>query len=187
MSNMETSTEMPMMTSLYIPIIGKDITEEYVIKCFHDNNIGKVSHVDFVLNKEKKLRREAFVHFSEWYHTEQANQLKSQLDIAKATCQRCQILHNGTNYWPLLLNKNPLEKNSPLKKPNNVYEFEERILYIERQMEKLSFMTKVHDANIRYILRNGNEDMVNNNPLQVKRMKTDLGGYVYTMPENVSS
>ena len=32
--------------------------------------------VDFVVNKEK-FRREAFVHFSKWFGSEEANKLKS--------------------------------------------------------------------------------------------------------------
>lgn len=176
----QTSTQMTMVASLYIPIIGKDITHDYVAKCFHDNNIGKVCHVDFVLNKQK-LRREAFIHFSEWYTSEPANQLKAQLEIASATGQNCRIMHSGTNYWPLLLNKNPLEKDSPLKKSNSVYEIEDRILNIERMLERLTFMSKLHDANIRYILQKSNVDGVNpENGMQTKRMKTETGGYIYT-------
>lgn len=176
----QTSAQMTMVASLYIPIIGKDITHDYVAKCFHDNNIGKVCHVDFVLNKQK-LRREAFIHFSEWYTSEPANQLKAQLEIASATGQNCRIMHSGTNYWPLLLNKNPLEKDSPLKKSNSVYEIEDRILNIERMLERLTFMSKLHDANIRYILQKSNNDGVNpENGMQTKRMKTETGGYIYT-------
>jgi len=176
----QTSAQTTMVASLYIPIIGKDINHDYIAKCFHDNNIGKVCHVDFVLNKQK-LRREAFVHFSEWYTSESANQLKSQLEIASATGQNCRFIHNGTNYWPLLLNKNPLEKDSPLKKSNSVYEIEDRILNIERELERLSFMSKLHDANLRYILRKSKDDGVNpENGMHVKRMKTETGGYIYT-------
>ncbi len=68
-----------MVASLYIPIIKPDITDEFIQKCFHEHNIGKVSHVDFVFNKQKS-RREAFVHFSEWYDTEIANKLKHKLE-----------------------------------------------------------------------------------------------------------
>ena len=183
----QTQMQTTMVASLYIPIIGKDITHDYIAKCFHDNNIGKVCHVDFVLNKQK-LRREAFVHFSEWYTSEPANQLKAQLEIANASGQNCRFMHNGTNYWPLLLNKNPLEKDSPLKKSNSVYEIEDRILNIEdrilniqRKLERLSFMSKLHDANIRYILQKSNDDGVNHeNGMQTKRMKTETGGYIYT-------
>lgn len=174
------SAQMTMVASLYIPIIGKDITHDYIAKCFHDNNIGKVCHVDFVLNKQK-LRREAFIHFSEWYTSETANQLKAQLEIASGTGQNCRIMHSGTNYWPLLLNKKPLEKDSPLKKSNSVYEIEDRILNIERMLERLTFMSKLHDANIRYILQKSNVDGVNHeNGMQTKRMKTETGGYIYT-------
>lgn len=176
----QTQKQTTMVASLYIPIIGKDITHDYIAKCFHDNNIGKVCHVDFVFNKQK-LRREAFVHFSEWYISEPANQLKAQLQFANANGQNCRFMYNGRNYWPLLLNKNPLEKDSPLKKSNSVYEIEEHILNIGHKLERLSFMSNVHDANIRYILKKLNVDGVNpDNGMHSKRMKTEIGSYIFT-------
>ena len=165
-------SENNMVTSLYIPVINANVTEEYITKCFHEHNIGKVERVDFVLNKAK-LRREAFVHFSEWYTSDATNQLKAQLEISSSTGQNCRFMYNGTNYWPLLLNKKPLDKNNPDRKSNSVYELEERLSNIEKTMEQLSFMTKLHDANIRYILRkNTNGDSSNVVP-QIKRLKTE--------------
>ena len=167
-------TENTMIASLYIPVINANVTEEYITKCFHQHNIGKVERVDFVLNKAK-LRREAFVHFSEWYATDAANQLKAQLEISSTTGQNCRFMYNGSNYWPLLLNKKPLDKNSPDRKANSVYELEERLSNIEKSMEQLSFMTKLHDANIRYILRKNTSGETNSVVPQIKRFKTEDG------------
>ena len=161
-----------MVSSLYIPIINANITQEYIIKCFHEHNIGKVERVDFVLNKAK-LRREAFVHFSDWYTSDASNRLKAELEITSATGQNCRFMYNGTNYWPLLLNKKPVDKNNPERKSNSVYELEERLSNIEKSMEQLSFMTRVHDANIRYILRKNTRGETNNVTPQIKRFKTD--------------
>lgn len=167
-------SESNMAPSLYIPVINANVTQEYIAKCFHEQNIGKVERVDFVINKAK-LRREAFVHFSEWYSSDATNQLKAQLEITLATGQNCRFIHNGTNYWPLLLNKNPLDKNNPDRKSNSVYELEERISNIEKSMEQLSFMTKLHDANIRYILRKNTSEETNSVTPQIKRFKTEAG------------
>ena len=163
-----------MAPSLYIPVINANVTEEYIAKCFHEHNIGKVERVDFVVNKAK-LRREAFVHFSEWYTRDATNQLKAQLEISVSTGQNCRFMYNGSNYWPLLVNKKPLDKNSPDRKANSVYEIEERISNIEKSMEQLSFMTKLHDANIRYILRKNTTGETNSIAPQIKRFKTEEG------------
>lgn len=173
-------TENTMIASLYIPIIGKNITQEYIIKCFHEHNIGNVERVDFVINKVKN-RREAFVHFSEWYNTAASNNLRSQLETSSKTGQHCRFIYNGTQFWPLHLNKKPLDKNSPQRKSNSVYELEERILNIEKAMEQLSFMTKLHDANIRYILhKNGNGETSDGAP-QSKRLKTENTSSISSM------
>ena len=162
-----------MMSSIYIPIIGTNISQEYIANVFQEKNIGLVSRVDFVLNKIKN-RREAFVHFSEWYNTNEANQLKYNLE--KTSNEKCRFIYSGNNYWPILLNKNPVEKNNPNRKSNSVYEIEDRINSLEKNIKDLSFMTKLHDANIRYILHKSNSDtIINQNVPNIKRFKSDNG------------
>jgi hypothetical protein len=158
-------TESTMIASLYIPIVNSETTDEYIGKCFNEKNIGKVSRVDFVFNKEKQ-RREAFVHFSEWFNTDQANRLKTELETNIANGKKCRFIYNKNMYWPILINKNPLDKSSPERKSNGVYEIEERINTIEKNIERLSFMTNLHDANIRYIVRRSNSE-------SNKRLKTE--------------
>ena len=137
------------LTSVYVPIIGKNITTEYIENCFHEKNVGKVLRVDFVINKQKGGRREAFIHFSEWYETQEAAQVKNDMTAELG----CKFMHNEHNFWPLLKNKNPLDKNSPDRKSNSAYELEERLEKIEAEMNKLTFMTKLHDANIQFIIK----------------------------------
>ena len=163
-----------MVASLYIPIINAGITQEYIAKCFLSCNIGIVSHVDFVLNKVKH-RREAFVHFSEWYNNDSANKLKKELLTSSTEGKQCRFTYNGAQYWPLRLNKNPLNKNNPERKSNSVYELEERILMIEKSIEQLSFMGKLHDANIRYILHKNTNGGSSSVVPQIKRFKTEDG------------
>ena len=87
--------------SLYIPVIG-NASEEYIIKMFKTHNIGKVMRVDFVYNKVKN-RREAFVHFDEWFTNEESKQLQN--DILDPNT-RTQFKYHGEKFWPLLVNKN---------------------------------------------------------------------------------
>jgi len=152
-----------MAASLYIPVIGKNVSADFVAKKFLEANIGNVERVDFVVNKVKG-RREAFVHFSEWFVSDTANKLKAQLEISMTTGQQCQFKYNNDSqhYWPLLVNKKPLTKDSPERKSNDVYDLEngleDRIAEMQKQIEQLTFMTKLHDANIRFILHNLNRD-----------------------------
>ena len=87
--------------SLYIPVI-RNTSEEYIIKMFKTHNIGKVMRVDFVYNKTKN-RREAFVHFDEWFTSEESKQLQN--DILDPNT-KAQFKYHGENFWPLLVNKN---------------------------------------------------------------------------------
>ena len=43
-----------MAMSLYIPVIQQTISDAFVKKVFTEKNIGEVSRVDFVYNKQKK-------------------------------------------------------------------------------------------------------------------------------------
>lgn len=177
-------TESTMIASLYIPIVNSETTDEYITKCFNEKNIGNVSRVDFVFNKEKK-RREAFVHFSEWFNTDEANRLKTDLEINIANGKKCRFIYNKNMYWPILINKNPLDKYSPERKSNSVYEIEERINMIEKKIERLSFMSNVHDANIRYIIRRCNSEGNNHETPPIKRFKTEDGCSVSLSKEGI--
>jgi len=93
--------------SLYIPIISEYTSETYIKKMFAKKNIGKIAHVDFVKNIAKN-RREAFLHFEEWFNNEEANNLKEDI-LNKDTKTR--FKYNDSNkFWPLLVNKNPNKK-----------------------------------------------------------------------------
>ena len=64
--------------SLYIPIISKTTSEAYIKKMFESNKIGKIMRVDFVFNKAKE-RTEAFIHFDEWFDTQESKALKEDI------------------------------------------------------------------------------------------------------------
>ena len=88
--------------SLYIPIIDAETSEHYIIKMFQEHNIGKVMRVDFVKNTVKN-RREAFLHFDEWFDNDASKALRE--DILDPNT-KSRLVYIGTKYWPLLVNKN---------------------------------------------------------------------------------
>tara|TARA_B100000035_G_C20844329_1_gene484486 strand:- start:52 stop:534 length:483 start_codon:yes stop_codon:yes gene_type:complete len=90
--------------SLYVPVISDSVSEAYVKKMFKNKNIGTILRVDFVKNIEKN-RREAFIHFDEWFDSEESKLLKQ--DILDPNT-KTQFKFNDTGkFWPLLVNKNP--------------------------------------------------------------------------------
>lgn len=93
--------------SLYVPIISDSISEAYIKKMFANKNIGKIARVDFVKNIAKN-RREAFIHFEEWYINEEANLLKE--DILNNDTKTRFKYNDSNKFWPLLVNKNPNKK-----------------------------------------------------------------------------
>lgn len=89
--------------SLYIPVISGSTTENYIKKMFDRHKIGKVMRVDFVKNIAKN-RREAFIHFDEWYTTDES--FKLQQDILNPATNTRFIYTPAGRFWPLLVNKN---------------------------------------------------------------------------------
>lgn len=158
--------------SFYIPVIADGIREDFIAKIFKHKNIGIVERVDFVLNK-LKVRREAFVHFKEYFDNEHANSIKAV--ISDGGAEPYKFYYKDGRYWALLLNKNPTTSQAS-RKSTNVYDLEEEILSIKKEMEKLSFMAKIHDANIRYMMRKpviSAGTQVDGDMQMVKRVKTD--------------
>ena len=89
--------------SLYIPVISGSTTENYIKKMFDQHKVGKVMRVDFVKNIAKN-RREAFIHFDEWYTTDQS--FKLQQDILNPSTNTRFTYTPAGRFWPLLVNKN---------------------------------------------------------------------------------
>jgi hypothetical protein len=89
--------------SLYIPTIATSVSEAYVKTMFAKHNIGKVSRVDFVQNVIKG-RREAFVHFEEWFTTPEATKL--QADILNPAIQAQFKYCESGKFWWVMVNTN---------------------------------------------------------------------------------
>ena len=94
---------MSTILSIYIPIISEGTSEDYIKKMFESHKLGNVMRVDFVLNKAKN-RREAFVHFHEWFDNEKSKEM--QEDIQNID-KNVKFMYNPSGkFWPLLPNRN---------------------------------------------------------------------------------
>ena len=89
--------------SLYIPVISNTTSESYIRKIFNQKKIGNILRVDFVKNLEKN-RREAFIHFDEWFDTEESKKLKEQIMSSNSNTRF--VYNDSGKFWPLLVNKN---------------------------------------------------------------------------------
>ena len=94
--------------SLYIPIISESTSEDYIKSSFEKNNIGKILKVDFVHNIQKN-RREAFIHFDEWFDTTECVELKESILDPNV---KAKLYHTNERFWPLLINKNAHKRNN---------------------------------------------------------------------------
>ena len=133
--------------SLYIPIISENISESYIIKMFKIHNIGKILRVDFVKNKEKK-RREAFIHFDEWFDTEESRTIKA--DIMDINTKTRFVYSKSNRYWPLLVNKNAH------KQANNP----------KYEILKKSDVKNVYKSSLNILVQESNDSKTNNNKKQ---------------------
>tara|TARA_B100000900_G_scaffold412569_1_gene434649 strand:+ start:7289 stop:7729 length:441 start_codon:yes stop_codon:yes gene_type:complete len=115
--------------SLYIPIISDVISEVYVKKMFKNKNIGNILKVDFVKNKVKN-RREAFVHFDEWFDNDDSKKFKN--DVLNPDTKTQFKYNDSGKFWPILVNKNPHKRsNNPnyevLKKSEMLIAYKESL------------------------------------------------------------
>ena len=140
--------------SLYIPIIAESISEEYIKKMFKTHNIGKILRVDFVKNLLKN-RREAFVHFDEWYNSEESKKMKE--DILNPNTKTRFVYNETGRFWPLLINKNAHKR---VDNPN--YEV------LNKSEMKTAYKTSL---TLTFTKNNANEKPANEN--KKKHQKTD--------------
>ena len=92
------------MLSLYIPVLSNSsLTEEFFKTLFLTKGYGIVDHVDIVHNLEKE-RHEAFIHFKEWFESDEAN--KFQENVKDRTI-KTKIYYSDKNFIAVLENTNP--------------------------------------------------------------------------------
>tara|TARA_B110000977_G_C11066713_1_gene488055 strand:+ start:2357 stop:2785 length:429 start_codon:yes stop_codon:yes gene_type:complete len=99
------------MLSVYIPVVQDHITEAYIKRQFIDHDIGKIMRVDFVKNIVKG-RREAFLHFDEWFDNETSKALQDDIQNPDT---KTRFIYHHTKFFPLLVNKNAHRRvNNPM-------------------------------------------------------------------------
>ena len=109
---MTTNTNSNTQTALYIRRAETSHTASYIIDTFKKLNIGTVSDVAFIgkVSESGQAYNGAVVTFSEWFDSQEANNLLSQINTnADATVK---IIHqtNGHKYW--LVSKHRVQQQS---------------------------------------------------------------------------
>ena len=118
---------MSIMSSIYIPRMSVDHTEESIAYYMAQYRIGTVSHVDFTpINKKPgfgenvdEVVKSAFVHFSDpWFCSDkqyhyQCRTFMGNIDFWETIAagqQPYKIQINSQEYWLCLKNKNPIQR-----------------------------------------------------------------------------
>ena len=117
---------MSISTSIYIPRMSIDYTEELIVRYMRVNRIGNVSYVDFTpINKKPgfgenvhELVKSAFVHFSNpWLCSDENYQFECKTFMGNtdfwktiATGQPYKLQISPYEYWLCLKNKNPIQR-----------------------------------------------------------------------------
>ncbi len=95
--------------SLYIPRVFENISEDRIKKVFDTALLGKVSHVDFVLQHNgKQPYKSAYIHFEEWYNNDTSRDFQSRI---RNTEEKVQLTYDKTWYWIVL--ENTAQKRNP--------------------------------------------------------------------------
>ena len=126
--------------SLYIPVISTTVSEQYIIKMFKKHNIGIVLRVDFVKNI-KKNRREAFIHFDEWFNNDKS--LDLQKDVQNINTKTKFVYSETGKFWPLLVNKNAHKR---VNNPN--YEILKNNDIVSEYTSSLKLNNKSHNVQL---------------------------------------
>jgi hypothetical protein len=89
--------------SLCIPRIPNNITHKEIYNSFIKLNIGNLHRVDIIEKKNAKgtLTKRVFIHFKNWFDTENATFVKSRLYSDKDI----KIVYQHPWYWKVSLNK----------------------------------------------------------------------------------
>ena len=137
--------------SLFIPRIHRNThqhttnnfssLEEYIKHKFSELGIGKVSSIDILPyntgNKETSHQNifcKAFVHFSEWYNTDIANNVITEISQENGSTK---FYYSENRYWIL-------RKNNSKKKTNNIHN---QVEQLQQQINKLYMMINNTNSN----------------------------------------
>jgi len=117
---------MSIYSSIYIPRVDSEHTEESITYYMAQNSIGTVSHIDFTpINKKpgfkenvKEVLKSAFVHFSDpWFCSDKLYYFQSRTYMGNtkfwetiSSGQPYKLQVSDNEYWLCLKNKNPVQR-----------------------------------------------------------------------------
>lgn len=95
--------------SLYIPRVFENISEDRIKQVFDTHLLGKVSHVDFILQHNgKQPYKSAYIHFDEWYDNDASRDFQARILTPD---EKVHLTYDKTWYWIVL--KNTAQKKQP--------------------------------------------------------------------------
>lgn len=89
--------------SLYIPHVFGNISKERIANTFYDQDIGKVSSIDFVekIGKNNTRYNSAYIHFDYWFENDIVVNIQARIMNPD---KQARIMYEDPWYWIVLLN-----------------------------------------------------------------------------------
>lgn len=89
--------------SLYIPHVFGNISKERIANTFYDQDIGKVSSIDFVekIGKNNAYYNSAYIHFEYWFENDIVVNIQARIMNPD---KQARIMYEDPWYWIVLLN-----------------------------------------------------------------------------------
>lgn len=142
--------------SLYIPYVYS--TEDEIINTFKTLELGIVKRVDLVSRGLDTTNNMAFIHMEYWNETQLVENLQKKII---STDMEARVIYDDPKYWILLPNKNPIV-NKPTEEIENlkteianlrdiIGELTESLSQVKLDNKNTTWVTKLHDANIKYM------------------------------------
>ena len=134
---------------LFIPIVRKNITGEFIKKKFESLKIGVIEYVEFMDLKKKPGYKKAYLFFEKFYSNPCClNLLKKVMDETL----NARVVYDDPHYWIILENRNP--EKSLFLAHKKIDFLEERIIYLENKIINLNNHATIHMPQPTYSLEN---------------------------------
>jgi hypothetical protein len=155
---------MSISTSIYIPRMSVDHTDQFVRHIMEFYGIGIVSHIDFTpINKKPgfgenvdQVVKSAFVHFSDpWFCSDKVYRFQDKTYSGNYKCwqtiasgQQYKLHVSQTEYWLFLKNKNPIQRTMM-----NIHQVVENGRHLESLIEAQEKTIQEQSKKIEYLER----------------------------------
>jgi hypothetical protein len=95
--------------SLCISRLMNNVTKENIYNVLDDIRLGEISHIDIInKNNNGDIYKIAFIHFKEWFDTENSNKA-----IERLTCGKdIKIIYDFPWFWKITPNRSKLNSKS---------------------------------------------------------------------------